>query len=394
MRANVSNYLLFAGFLMPLVACQAAAQQSLPNESERSIREFRGHLVLGHEVRSFKPCGSDQESWVLDRTGGDLSDVYRKLTNQPYQPIYVEVRGLTGPPPRDGFGAEYDNQLTIMELRRAGVETRGCEEDFGGFEFRASGNEPCWNVVISKDGMVFSELGKPRITFPYAPPRISADKTIYSSQTKEGSLLVTIDESHCIDSMSGEHFSFAARVVLNGRTYTGCGREGWRESQDDVLNKALTIDELKSGEYRSEWSAKGKIKLNDGIYQEKIAPDSATELVIKLSDKMALGDLNGDGAEDAAVILVSNPGGSGTFYELAAVINSRGKAKHAASVFLGDRVKVEDISISTGQIVVKMVTHDRTDPMCCPSLKVEQEYALQGDELVRQPLEMKAGGRR
>jgi len=161
-----------------------------------------------------------------------------------------------------------------------------------------------------------------------------------------------------------------------------------------AAKQALTIDELKSGEYRSEWSAKGKIKLNDGIYQEKIAPDSATELVIKLSDRIAFGDLNGDGAEDAAVILVSNPGGSGTFYELAAVINSNGNPQHAGSVFLGDRLKVEDISIRTGQIVVKMVTHQRSDPMCCPSLKVEQKYGLQGDALVHQPVEMKASERR
>lgn len=161
-----------------------------------------------------------------------------------------------------------------------------------------------------------------------------------------------------------------------------------------AADQALTINELKNREYRSEWSAKGKIKLSDGIYKEKIAPDSATELVIKLSDRIGFGDLNGDGAEDAAVILVSNPGGSGTFYELAAVINSRGKAKYAASVFLGDRVKVEEVDISSGKIVVEMVIHKSTDPMCCPALKVEQEYALQGDALVRQPVEMKASERR
>ncbi|MGW8223902.1 MAG: COG3650 family protein [Syntrophobacteria bacterium] len=394
MKANVSNYLLFAGLLMHLVACQAAVQQSQPNESDRSLRAFRGHLVLGHEVRSFKPCDSDQESWVLDRTGGDLWDVYRKLTNQPYQPMYVEVRGLTGPPPRDGFGAEYDNQLTIMELRRAGVETRGCEEDLGGFDFRASGNEPFWNVVISKAAMVFSELGNTQLTFPYAEPRVFATSWGYSSKTDGTSIEITIDEIRCVDYMSGEHFSFAAKVVLNGRTYTGCGREGWRDSHGDAANQELTIDELKSGEYRSEWSAKGKIKLSDGIYQEKIVPESATELVIKLSDKMAYGDLNGDGAEDAAVILISDPGGSGTFYDLAAVINSNGNPQHAASAFLGDRVKVEEVDISSGKIVVKMVIHKRNDPMCCPSLKVEQKYGLQGDELVRQPLEMKASGRR
>jgi hypothetical protein len=156
----------------------------------------------------------------------------------------------------------------------------------------------------------------------------------------------------------------------------------------------LTIKELKKGKYRSEWSTKGKIKLNNGIYKEKIAPDSATELVIKLSDKVAFGDLNDDGVEDAAVILVSAPGGSGTFYELVAVINSEGKAKYGARVFLGDRVKVEEVDIRSGHLVVKIVIHDRTDPRCCPSLRVEQEYVLQGDELVRQPVENKTGEER
>ena len=163
-----------------------------------------------------------------------------------------------------------------------------------------------------------------------------------------------------------------------------------KEPDGDSAKQPLTINELKSGEYRSEWSAKGKINLSDGIYQEKIAPDSATELVIRLSDKVAFGDLNGDGAEDAAVLLISDPGGSGTFYDLAAVINSNGKPQHAASVFLGDRVKVEEVSIRSAKIVVKMVIHQRTDPSCCPSLKVEQKYALKKDALVRQPVETKS----
>jgi hypothetical protein len=157
-----------------------------------------------------------------------------------------------------------------------------------------------------------------------------------------------------------------------------------------TANRPLTIHDLKRGEYRSEWSTKGKIRLNDGIYREKVVPKSATELVIKLSDKMAFGDLNGDGAEDAAVVLISDPGGSGTFYDLAAVINGNGKPLYAASVSLGDRVKVEDVSIRSGEIVVKMVIHQRTDPRCCPSLEVEQKYLLQGDILLELTPEMKS----
>jgi hypothetical protein len=156
-----------------------------------------------------------------------------------------------------------------------------------------------------------------------------------------------------------------------------------------AAGQPLTIHELKNAEYRSTWSATGKIKLSDGIYREKVVSDSASELVIKLSDKIALGDLNGDGVEDAAVILVSDPGGSGTFYDLAAVINSSGQAKDVASALLGDRVKIEGLRVRSGKIVVKMVTHRSTDPRCCPSLKVEQAYELQGEELVRRPEETK-----
>ena len=167
-----------------------------------------------------------------------------------------------------------------------------------------------------------------------------------------------------------------------------------KEPGGDSAKQPLTINVLKKAEYRSKWSAQGKIKLSDGIYREQIVPGSGSELVIKLSDKIALGDLNGDGLEDAAVILVSDPGGSGTFYDLAAVINSGGKAKNVASVFLGDRVKIEGLSVRSGKIVVKMLSHRSTDPICCPSLEVDENYGLQGDELVQQPHSKSLGGRR
>ena len=140
----------------------------------------------------------------------------------------------------------------------------------------------------------------------------------------------------------------------------------------------LTVDDLKNGEYQTEFSSSGKI---NGIYKEKIVPDSFTELVVTLSDKMAFGDLNGDGEKDAAVILIINPGGSGTFRYLAAVINQNGAPNHVASQLLGDRVKVKSLSIKSGEITVKMITHGPSDPLCCPTLEAIQDYQLQGDKL-------------
>jgi hypothetical protein len=145
----------------------------------------------------------------------------------------------------------------------------------------------------------------------------------------------------------------------------------------------LTIEQLKNAEYQSEFPASGKAKLTDGAYEEEIVPGSATKLVIKLSDQYAIGDLNGDGVDDAAVVLVADPGGSGTFYTLEAVINQNGAPNHVATEFLGDRVKLNSISIESGEILVDMITHGPNDPMCCPTLEATQKYKLQGDTLVQ-----------
>jgi len=140
---------------------------------------------------------------------------------------------------------------------------------------------------------------------------------------------------------------------------------------------------LKNAEYQSEWTASGKAKLSNGVYQEKVAPGSAIEVVITLSDHYSIGDLNGDNVADAAAVLISNPGGSGTFRDLVVVINQNGVPKHIATELLGDRIKVKSVTIKSGEILVEMLKHGPNDPMVSPTLNVTQTYKLQEDKLVR-----------
>ncbi len=145
--------------------------------------------------------------------------------------------------------------------------------------------------------------------------------------------------------------------------------------------RPLTLDALKNAEYQSELPASKKAKLVNGKYEAEIAPGSASKINIVLDPAYALGDLNGDGADDAAVVLASNAGGSGTFVHLAAVLNQNGQPQHIASVSLGDRVKIEAVKIEAGTITVNMVTHGPNDPQCCPTLKATKTFKLQGDKL-------------
>ncbi len=125
-----------------------------------------------------------------------------------------------------------------------------------------------------------------------------------------------------------------------------------------------TLEELQNAEYESEWTQEGTAPLADGEYREPAAPGSATETAVMLTDHIAFGELDGQPA--AAVVLVTDPGGSGTFYDLAVVVNQDGQPVHVATQNLGDRVKIFSLSIENEEIVVDMIAHGPDDPMCCP----------------------------
>lgn len=144
----------------------------------------------------------------------------------------------------------------------------------------------------------------------------------------------------------------------------------------------LTRETLKNAAYPNEWPTGGVAQLVDGVYREKYLPDSATEMIIRLSHLIVHGDLNADGAADAAAVLVADPGGSGTFYYLAAVLNQNGTPKPVASQFLGDRVFIRSFKVEDGNVVIELDISGPEDPACCPTDSKRFTYRLEGDQLV------------
>jgi heat shock protein HslJ len=146
----------------------------------------------------------------------------------------------------------------------------------------------------------------------------------------------------------------------------------------------LTLEMLQNTTYPSEWEESGTITLTDGRYEgEPFVEGGVSRLVVTLIEPVAFGDLDDDGVEDAAVILASNAGGSGTFIDLTAVLNQHGMPKPVATTSLGDRARIQSMTIESGQIVLEMITQGPDDPMCCPTQQVVETYALRRDELVQ-----------
>lgn len=89
----------------------------------------------------------------------------------------------------------------------------------------------------------------------------------------------------------------------------------------------LTPQALLSGTYRIDLFKDSRwVTLQNGAFTQR-QPDDF--LMVRLN-KDALGDLNGDGINDAAVVLATNTGGSGVFIILATVLNDGGKPRQVA----------------------------------------------------------------
>lgn len=150
---------------------------------------------------------------------------------------------------------------------------------------------------------------------------------------------------------------------------------------DDSNGMAVPLDTemLKNSSYRVPSGYNEDVTLVDGEFRRE---DPTNALYTRLlDDKIAYGDIDGDGLEDAAIILVSNTGGSGNFVDLLAVSGAGGIAQSIGAAFLGDRVAVQSITIVDQQVIVNMITQGPNDPSCCPTLNVTATYELQDGEL-------------
>jgi putative hemolysin len=136
---------------------------------------------------------------------------------------------------------------------------------------------------------------------------------------------------------------------------------------------------LQNGQY--ELPDIGGFQLQDGKYEHKTGT-GATEVQQVGLGKTAMVDLNGDGANDAAVELWANTGGSGVFEYVVALLSQGGSLRQAAATLLGDRVKLQSIAVQPdGKIEVTLLAHKDSDPACCPSQLVTRIYELKDGAL-------------
>ncbi len=111
--------------------------------------------------------------------------------------------------------------------------------------------------------------------------------------------------------------------------------------------------------------------LVNGYAEESVASGLTGKVITRVFGIPTIGDINGDGTLDAALLLSQEMGGSGTFYYAAAAIASSSGALGTNAIFLGDRIAPQNIEIRDGQIIANFADRKPGEPMTAsPSLGV------------------------
>jgi hypothetical protein len=126
------------------------------------------------------------------------------------------------------------------------------------------------------------------------------------------------------------------------------------------------------------------VTLVNGKATQKATSDSATQIVTWYVGNEAVGDFNGDGVADVAIILAQNTGGSGTFYYAIAILSKNSGYTETNAVFFGDRITSQPTQYTDGEIVVNYLDRKIDDPMVAfPTVESSMHLKVIGNQLIK-----------
>ncbi|MCB0055056.1 MAG: hypothetical protein KDE24_36505, partial [Caldilinea sp.] len=95
--------------------------------------------------------------------------------------------------------------------------------------------------------------------------------------------------------------------------------------------------------YLSEAAPDGTAEMVDGVYTVEGTPGADDAETVERTGYGAFGDLNDDGAEDAAVVLMGGGGSGDIFHELAIVLAQDEEYVNVATEPLGEDITIENL---------------------------------------------------
>jgi heat shock protein HslJ len=151
-----------------------------------------------------------------------------------------------------------------------------------------------------------------------------------------------------------------------------------------IETSAPSSKELENAGYTGVEEADGPFVLVNGQWDgAPYQPGGASHPSVTMVRNLRLaGDLDGDGRDDAVVLLAAATGGTGETLYLAVAQRESTGLRNTATAPVGDRVQVRGARLDGRRIVLDLVQGGTDDAGCCPGDLVTRTWAMQAGRLV------------
>jgi len=149
-----------------------------------------------------------------------------------------------------------------------------------------------------------------------------------------------------------------------------------------------TLAELSNATYTG--TEGGPVSLSNGRWEgEPYVEGGASRPTAGLVDNVYYtGDLDGDGVQEAVVILWRSGGGTGENTYVMVMARQNGEIKSTGAALIGDRIKLRSGKIADGNITLEVLQAGENDAMCCPTMLATRTWSLQGGQLKEDEIEV------
>ncbi|MDR9825273.1 hypothetical protein RCJ22_06625 [Vibrio sp. FNV 38] len=206
---------------------------SLDNPETIQAQPFivRGEVVVGHEVRTIKPCGSQQQYWL--NLPSELVEQAIFLTQAPYQPLYGEVVGYLIPSSRHGFDSDYNAVFQVESVNILSAENpQRCDQALKSTQ--AFGNEPHWSVRFEQQGLQLDVLGQQSEQYQLEGSTVTKQDRTY--RLSDGARL-SMHKATCNDGMSDSIYGWEALFNHQQKRFSGCATLSNQDHSDSWIGR-------------------------------------------------------------------------------------------------------------------------------------------------------------
>lgn len=179
---------------------------------------------------------------------------------------------------------------------------------------------------------------------------------------------------------------WSSALVALALSCASCDTSPPGHSEEPATHARPSTEQLMNATYAGVYDV--PVRLSSGRFEgEPFQPGAASRpTLILILDHVAFDDLDGDGAEEAAVLLVESSGGSGSFVYLAIVALRDGGPDNVATTLIGDRVTVASIDTGDSSVFLRVVPRQPGHPPGRSPREIVREWELRDGVLVERKI--------